>query len=259
MPHFLLVFGPSVILVLMSFLIKAKFPHQNYQIQEQKMAKRLKKAAAAAKTASGAMGTINQIGEKVAAMASSLSEQPTAKQVMESAQQICLAGLGAFSKAQNEGRKVFEGLVSQGEKLEKQTRHVAESTLETAKEQASKTIGMASGKFDKLEQVFENRVHKSLNRLGVLTSKDVEALSGQVAQLSEAVRALMAQEKRTPVMKAAAKPASKPFAKQTVKKPTAAKRLVAAKKTVNATVRPLVKKAISTTKAAAKKVVGKTK
>ena len=217
------------------------------------MAKRLKKAAAAAKTAGGAMGTINQIGEKVAAMASSLSEQPTAKQVMESAQQIWLAGLGAFSKAQNEGRKVFEGLVSQGEKLEQRTRHVAESTLETAKEQASKTIGMASGKFDKLEQVFENRVHKSLNRLGVLTSKDVEALSGQVAELSEAVRALMAQEKRTPAMKAAAKPVSKPSAKQAIKKPTAAK------KTVRAAVRPLVKKAISTTKATARKVVGKTK
>ncbi len=223
------------------------------------MAKRFKKAAAAAKTASGAMGTINQIGEKVAAMASSLSEQPTAKQVMESAQQIWLAGLGAFSKAQNEGRKAFEGLVSQGEKLEQHTRHVAESTLETAKEQASKTIGMASGKFDKLEQVFEDRVHKSLNRLGVLTSKDVEALSGQVAELSEAVRGLMAQEKRAPSAKSAAKPASKPLVKPAVKKPSAAKLPAAAKKTVKATVRPLVKKVVSTTKTAAKKVVGKTK
>jgi poly(hydroxyalkanoate) granule-associated protein len=201
------------------------------------MAKRLKKAAAAAKTASGAMGTLNQISEKVAAMASSLSEQPSAKQVMESAQQIWLAGLGAFSKAQTEGRKAFDGLIS---------RHVAESTIETAKEQASKTIGMATGKFDKLEQVFEDRVHKSLSRLGVLTSKDVEALSGQVAELSEAVRGLIAQEKRAP---------TKNTAKTAAKKPTVTKRPVAAKKTVKAAVRPVVKKAAATVK----KVVRKSK
>jgi poly(hydroxyalkanoate) granule-associated protein len=206
------------------------------------MAKRLKKAAATAKAASGAMGTLNQISEKVAAMASSLSEQPSAKQVMESAQQIWLAGLGAFSKAQTEGRKAFDGLISQGEKLEQHTRHVAESTIETAKEQASKTIGMATGKFDKLEQVFEDRVHKSLSRLGVLTSKDVEALSGQVAELSEAVRGLIAQEKRAP-------------AKAAAKKPTVAKRPVAAKKTVKAAVRPVIKKAAATVK----KVVRKSK
>ena len=214
------------------------------------MAKRLKKAAAAAKTASGAMGTFNQISEKVAAMASSLSAQPSAKQVMESAQQIWLAGLGAFSKAQTEGRKAFDGLISQGEKLEQHTRHVAESTLETAKEQASKTIGMATGKFDKLEQVFEDRVHKSLNRLGVLTSKDVEALSGQVAELSEAVRGLVAQEKRSP-----AKTAAKPVAK----KPAVAKRAVQARQTMKAAVKKVVRPAVKKTAAIAKKVIRKTK
>ena len=187
------------------------------------MAKRLKKAAS---TASKTFGTMGQISEKLgqfASMASSLSEQPSAKQVMDSAQQIWLAGLGAFSKAQNEGRKVFDTLVKKGEEIEKNTRTVAEATIETAKEQASKTIGLATGKFDKLEQVFEDRVHKSLNRLGVLTSKDVEALSAQVAELAEAVRALMAQEKRKGVAKSAAKPAAKPVAKKPAAKPVAKK------------------------------------
>ncbi len=220
------------------------------------MAKRLKKAGAAAKTASGAMGTLNQLTEKVAAMASSLSEQPTAKQVMESAQQIWLAGLGAFSKAQTEGRKAFDGLISQGEKLEQHTRHVAESTIETAKEQASKTIGMATGKFDKLEQVFEDRVHKSLSRLGVLTSKDVEALSGQVAELSEAVRGLIAQEKRAPA-KTAAKASTKPAAKKPIV--AVVKRAVAANKTIKAAVRPAVKKTAAVVGKTVKKVVRKTK
>ena len=184
------------------------------------MAKRLKKTTTA-KTTNNKMG---QFTDRLGAIAATISEQPTAKQVMESAQQIWLAGLGAFSKAQNEGRKVFDTLVKQGEQIEQHTRTVAEATIETAREQANKTIGMATGKFDKLEQVFEDRVHKSFNRLGVLTSKDVEALSGQVAQLSEAVRALLAQEKRPATTK---KPvAKKPAAKKSAANKTAAKKVV---------------------------------
>lgn len=167
------------------------------------MATRFKKTTGGTKSATG---TVGELAGKLGAIASSLSEQPSAKQVMESAQQIWLAGLGAFSKAQNEGKKVFETLVARGAQIEERTRHVAEATIETAKEQASKTIEMATVKFDKLEQVFENRVHSSLNRLGVLTSKDVEALSRQVGELSEAVRALMAQEKRRSVRPVAKKP-----------------------------------------------------
>lgn len=184
--------------------------------------KRLKRTSTPKSTS--AMG---EIAGKLGAFASSVSEQPTAKQVMDSAQQIWLAGLGAFSKAQNEGRKVFDTLVKQGAQIEERTRHVAEATIETAREQASKTIEAASGKFDKLEQVFENRVHNSLNRLGVLTSKDVEALSRQVGELSEAVRTLLAQDKRGAARATAKKPAAKkPAARKPAAKPaskTAAK------------------------------------
>ena len=179
------------------------------------MAKKFKKTTGS----KSATGPVGELAEKLGAIASSLSEQPSAKQVMESAQQIWLAGLGAFGKAQVEGKKVFETLVAQGAKIEERTRHIAEATIETAKDQASKTIDMATGKFDKLEQVFENRVHNSLSRLGVLTSKDVEALSAQVGELSEAVRALLAQEKRG---------AKRPAAKKPV---TAAKKVVAKAKT----------------------------
>jgi poly(hydroxyalkanoate) granule-associated protein len=243
------------------------------------MTKRLKKSSGAAKTASsmasgfasniassiasgmasGAVGQIsNQISEKVASMAANLSEQPSAKQVMESAQQIWLAGLGAFSKAQAEGKKAFEALVSQGETLEKHTRHVAEATIETAKEQATKTFGLATGKFDKLEQVFEDRVHKSLSRLGVLTSKDVEALSGQVAELSDAVRALLSHEKKSPARVAAKAPA-KTTAKPVVKK-TAVKKVAkqVAKRVVKTAAKPVAKKVTKVAKVV-KKIARKTK
>jgi len=187
------------------------------------MATRLKKNAKSSKISS-ASNSASDLAGKLGAIASSLGDQPSAKQVMESAQQIWLAGLGAFSKAQNEGKKVFDTLVKQGEQIEQRTRNVAEATIETAREQANKTLELASGKFDKLEQVFENRVHSSLNRLGVLTSKDVEALSKQVAELSEAVRALLAQEKRSVARPAAKKPvAKKPASKKPVAKKPAAK------------------------------------
>ena len=190
------------------------------------MVSRLKKTIKSEKS-TGPLGAASEIAGKLGAFASNLSEQPSAKQVMESAQQIWLAGLGAFSKAQNEGKKVFDTLVKQGEQIEQRTRHVAEATIETAREQATKTIEMATGKFDKLEQVFETRVHNSLNRLGVLTSRDVEALSKQVGELSESVRALLAQEKRGAARAVAKKPvtkkpvAKKPAAKKVVRKPAA--------------------------------------
>lgn len=190
------------------------------------MVSRLKKTIKSAKS-TGPLGAASEIAGKLGAFASNLSEQPSAKQVMESAQQIWLAGLGAFSKAQNEGKKVFDTLVKQGEQIEQRTRHVAEATIETAREQATKTIEMATGKFDKLEQVFETRVHNSLNRLGVLTSRDVEALSKQVGELSESVRALLAQEKRSAARAVAKKPvtkkpvAKKPATKKVVRKPVA--------------------------------------
>ena len=178
------------------------------------MASRFKKTTRFTKSTN----PMGELAGKFSAMASSLGDQPSAKQVKESAQQIWLAGLGAFSKAQNEGRKVFDSLVKQGEQIEQRTRNVAEATIETAKEQASKTFEMAAGKFDKLEQVFESRVHSSLNRLGVLTSKDVEGLSRQVAELSESVRALLAQGKRAVARPVVKKPAVKAPAKKVVRK-----------------------------------------
>ncbi len=186
------------------------------------MASKFKKTAKSPKSAAFAaldkLGPAGDIAAKIGELAQNIGAQPNAKQVMESAQQIWLAGLGAFSKAQNEGKKAFDTLVKQGAQIEENTRHVAEATIETAKAQAAKTFEAATGKLDKLEQVFEARVHASLNRLGVLTAKDIEALTEQVAELSEAVRALLAQEK-----KAAARPAVKKVAakRPTAKKPAA--------------------------------------
>jgi poly(hydroxyalkanoate) granule-associated protein len=135
--------------------------------------------------------------------------------IRESAQQIWLAGLGAFAKAQQEGNNVFDALVRQGEAIQKTTRKVAEDKVT---EMAAK----ATGTWDKLEQVFENRVARSLNSLGVPTKQDVAVLTRRVEELKAAVDKLngVAAKARKPktavvkvVRKAAPKAASKGAAK----------------------------------------------
>ena len=132
-----------------------------------------------------------------------VGEKGISKAVLESSHQIWLAGLGAFAKAQQGGKQVFDMLVKQGEILEAKTRSAASQTADAAREaakaKAKEMQTMAGGTWDKLEQVFEDRVSRALARLGVYTSSDVEKLSERVNELSEAVNALLkAQGVRRP-------------------------------------------------------------
>jgi len=103
--------------------------------------------------------------------------------IRDSAEQIWLAGLGAFAKSQEEGNRVYEALIREGEAIQKKTRKITEDKVT---EMAAK----ATGTWDKLEQVFENRVSKALNSLGVPTKADIESLSKRVAQLKAEVEKL---------------------------------------------------------------------
>ena len=118
------------------------------------------------------------------------TEGEFAQTVRESAQQIWLAGLGAFAKAQERGTKfqaesarIFDALVREGEARQSFVRKV---TGKKVAEAAAK----ASGTWDKLEQVFEDRVARSLSSLGVPTKKDIESLSKRVTELTEVVQGL---------------------------------------------------------------------
>jgi poly(hydroxyalkanoate) granule-associated protein len=115
------------------------------------------------------------------------SENQLAATIRDSAQQIWLAGLGAFAKAQQEGNKVFDALVREGEAIQQKTRKVAEDKV-------SEMAAKATGTWDKLEQVFEDRVSKALNSLGVPTKKDIEALTKRVAALTAEVEKLNGAE-----------------------------------------------------------------
>ena len=105
------------------------------------------------------------------------------KAVSDSAQKIWLAGLGAYE------------------------REAADQAMRTMREGTSG----AAGRFDKLEQVFEDRVSKSLKRLGVLTRGELADLSKQVRDLTADVRKLNAKAK---AQKAGAAKRRKPGARK---------------------------------------------
>ncbi|HTP98729.1 MAG TPA: phasin family protein [Casimicrobiaceae bacterium] len=146
------------------------------------------------------------------------SEHSAAKDasMLDSSRSIWLAGLGAFSRAQAEGMRMFDVLVKQGEALESKTRKAAADTAAAAsgaaKAKVKEVKAGVGGTWDKLEQVFEARVARALAKLGVHTQSDVERLSERVDALSEAVNELIkasgGSKKRAPAAKAA-KPAKR--------------------------------------------------
>ncbi|NJN47336.1 MAG: phasin family protein [Candidatus Competibacteraceae bacterium] len=117
------------------------------------------------------------------------SEKQTFNMV-DMARQIWLAGLGAFAKAEEEGGKLFETLVQEGEKVEAHTRKVAEDKMEEVKDKVEQVRGKATDTWDGLEQVFEDRVARVLNRLGVPTNDDVQDLAKRVEELNATVKSL---------------------------------------------------------------------
>jgi poly(hydroxyalkanoate) granule-associated protein len=136
--------------------------------------------------------------------------------VKDSAQQIWQAGLGAFTRAQAEGSKAFESLVKEGVSIQRKTQAAAEEKINEATNRmthmATDIGSKASGQWDKLENIFEERVAKALNKLGVPSAKDVNALIARIDELNKAVQKLSA--KAPAATPKAAAPARKPFAKK---------------------------------------------
>ena len=116
------------------------------------------------------------------------------KTVMDSAQQIWLAGLGAFAKAQEEGGKLFESLVKEGAALDAKTRKFTEAKVAEARGNVESTLGQVRERsqetWDKLEKVFEDRVSRSLGRLGIPGRDEIKTLTSRVEELSREVRKL---------------------------------------------------------------------
>jgi len=162
---------------------------------------------------------LKQMADKQAASTGRLFDSALAGQVKDSAQQIWLAGMGAFSRAQAEGTKVFEALVKEGAHLQKKTSSVAEDKISEVTSKMSSMAGdvqaRAGQHWDKLEGIFEERTAKAMKKLGVPSATDVDTLTARIDELSAKVAKL---SKTAPVKAVAKKAVAKPAAKAPAKK-----------------------------------------
>lgn len=151
-----------------------------------------------------------------------LNAERLSKTLSESAQQIWLAGVGAFGRAQAEGTKLFEGLVKEGLSLEQTARKLAGNRADVVRDAVESRVGQARERaadtWDRLEKVFEDRVQRALLKLGVPGRDDLAALVDRVDALNAELRRLGG---KAPAVKRAKKPR---VAKS--HKPVAAKRAV---------------------------------
>jgi poly(hydroxyalkanoate) granule-associated protein len=151
---------------------------------------------------------LKSISEKQQASGARLFDSELAGTVRDSAQQIWLAGLGAFSKAQAEGGKVFDALVKEGVSLQRKTQSAAEERISDVTSKmstmASDVSAKAGQQWDKLESIFEERTARAMNKLGVPTRKDLDALAARVAALEGSAKKV-ARSTSMPAAKAAPK------------------------------------------------------
>ena len=150
------------------------------------------------------------------------------------AQHVWLAGLGALAKAQQEGSKAMEALVNDGLAFQRKSQSEAQQRLQEATERLSHLttdFGQStSGRVDKLEHLFEDRVAKALHRLGMPSLLDIQMLNDRVTQLetqwlamsgSTKQQAQAAAKKAKSLSKSARQASGKPMVKAVGK--TAAK------------------------------------
>lgn len=163
-----------------------------------------------------------------------------AKAIADTAQQIWLAGLGAFAKAQEEGSRAFEQLISEGSELERQTRKYTKEKLGSLRETMTETTrrlqrsGQAS--YEQLQRVVDKRIGEAIDRLALPSSEEFRLLADQISRLTgqdevipKARPARSGKPART--TRAAKKKGAATTGKATpAKKPGAAKKAAPAKK-----------------------------
>ena len=126
-----------------------------------------------------------------------------------SSHQIWLAGLGAMAQAQAQGSKAIENLVNDGLNFQRKSQEEARQRFEEATERfTSMAQGLgqqASGRIDKLEHVFEERVARALHRLGMPTLQDIAELQARVSDLEAQLTKASKPAAKTATAKTAAR------------------------------------------------------
>jgi poly(hydroxyalkanoate) granule-associated protein len=162
------------------------------------------------------------------------------RSLVESAQQIWMAGVGAFNRAQGEGSKLFEALVKEGMSIDKTARQMAGGRVDAVRDAVEDRVAgarvRATDTWDRLEKVFEDRVQRALNKLGIPGREEIAGLSARVDALTAQLRR---GESRPAARPAARKPAAAKKPAPARKAKPAAKSRKAARKSLPKAPRPL--------------------
>ncbi|MFN3586186.1 MAG: phasin family protein [Moraxellaceae bacterium] len=109
------------------------------------------------------------------------------KDLRKYTQQIWLAGLGAFARAEEEGGKLFDNLVKIGEDLESKTREIADNTVGEVR---GRVMEKASDTREKVERAFDDRITGALTRLGIPSQRDLDQINSRLDTLTELMQEL---------------------------------------------------------------------
>lgn len=126
--------------------------------------------------------------------------------LLYSAHQIWLAGLGALSRAQAGAPKIFDDLMQEGSKLQGGALDAAQKVVMQAFQGAQKTVNkridtvqaQASETWDNLEKIFQTRVQRAMHQLGMPTAEEISALTRKVEHLSASVERLAGSAQARP-------------------------------------------------------------
>lgn len=102
-----------------------------------------------------------------------------------------LAGLGAYARAGQEGYDYFKELVKTGETVEKDGKKLVNKKIDAVNERVddlkNDAVQAVEGRLEQIENAFDQRVARALNRLGMPSRHDLDALSVRLEQLSALV------------------------------------------------------------------------
>ena len=113
-----------------------------------------------------------------------------AAKIKDSARQIWLAGLGAYTKAEEDTGRFFDRLVQEGEQLENKTRGVVEKQIKSVEDRVEGVRERATGTWDRLEHMFDERVSGALRRLGIHRREEIESLERRIEALESEIARL---------------------------------------------------------------------
>lgn len=107
------------------------------------------------------------------------------------ARKIWLAGLGAYSWAEQEGGEYIKELIRTGEETEKKAKKLIDEKVEAANaeldefnDDVAQTVDAVETRLGKIENAFDRRVASALNRIGIPSRHDVDTLSAKLDGLT---------------------------------------------------------------------------